>query len=478
MPAVFSKSFSSSFGIDPNSLIEYGCFDPYINMDTKLFIDPLLIGSSKFEIIRDQGFDAFKEYFSKYIKLLMASDNPGDIAERNARRLLKFKEIPYTCIGYGSESTRGAGWGPDKQSKFLSVSRQVLKLGMSDPDIFPLLGILESGIGPDLISDMTTNIIINQLCQFTSDTCEHFNIPVRSFKISPRATFKLPENADNPGKPIILVPQDILRDIPSADSWGDVYDLASQTDEIRNEVNSYLGKIFRETVKDHKEKIKIKSEILQNKEALDLIVQLLKEVNKSGYNFKDDPKGILLMKRLFEVIPKHDPIDFESSIIETEEDLISIATKICDQFVFLIEKRGYWKELYIDGKPASESKLQKLFYVVSSTYCKELDVDVNSESETGDGRIDFKLSKGYTKKVIIELKWSSNNNLVKNYANQTKLYAESEETNNVFYMVVDSGHPKRIENLFKKKREMNLQGVPAPGIIIADSTTKEAPSKS
>lgn len=477
MSSVFPKSFSSQFGLKSADLLAYGCFDPNTNVDTKLFIDPLLLGLSQFDIIKNEGLDAFKGFFAQYIKLLAVSDAPNDVAEKGARKLLKFSEIPYTCIGYGNESTRGSGWGPDKQSKFLSVSRQVLKLGMDDPDIFPLLGILESGIGPDLISDMTTNIILNQLCEFTQDVCLHFSIPTKKFNIKAGVSYMLPENPDSLGKPIILIPMDILRDLPAASSWGDVYDLASQTDEIRTEVNKYLGKIIRDTMKDHAKKLEIKAHLMQNKEALKIITDFLRGLNNSGYDFKNDPKGMLLLKRLFELLPAEHPIDLPEGKITQISELIGLARKICNQFVFLIEKRGFWRELYIDDKPAPESKIQKLFYVVALSYCKDLDVDINAESETGDGKIDFKLSIGYSKKLIIEIKWSKNSKLVSNYTEQTKRYAESEEAEKVFYVVVDNGHPKRIENLIKKKNALTIEGVATPEIVIADATKQEAPSK-
>jgi hypothetical protein len=50
------KLFSQDFAIDPKKVEGLGLLDPILNGDTKLFIDPVLLKSSKHPIIASRGF--------------------------------------------------------------------------------------------------------------------------------------------------------------------------------------------------------------------------------------------------------------------------------------------------------------------------------------------------------------------------------------------------------------------------------------
>ena len=45
--------FSEQFGIDGVKLAELGVFDPFLNHDTKLFVDPLLLRDSSSQLMRE-----------------------------------------------------------------------------------------------------------------------------------------------------------------------------------------------------------------------------------------------------------------------------------------------------------------------------------------------------------------------------------------------------------------------------------------
>ena len=57
--------FSDYFKIDRSILRSKGIFDPAINLDTRLFIDPLLLKSSKHDLIRNEACHEYLDYFSK-----------------------------------------------------------------------------------------------------------------------------------------------------------------------------------------------------------------------------------------------------------------------------------------------------------------------------------------------------------------------------------------------------------------------------
>jgi hypothetical protein len=57
-------------------------------------------------------------------------------------------------------------------------------LGITDPDLFILIPLLEEGVGPDLISNLTTNVIAAELGALTEVICKTLGIPTNSYSAS------------------------------------------------------------------------------------------------------------------------------------------------------------------------------------------------------------------------------------------------------------------------------------------------------
>lgn len=83
------RLFSQEFDVDPKKISALGLLDPILNGDTRLFIDPVLLRSSKNQIIASQGLKDFSDHFGSIIRLLSNSTNKNDLAWRNAARLFK-----------------------------------------------------------------------------------------------------------------------------------------------------------------------------------------------------------------------------------------------------------------------------------------------------------------------------------------------------------------------------------------------------
>ncbi len=80
--------FSRHFGIDPARVAAAGVLDPTLNVDTALFIDPMLLEHSSHAEIREGARASYEKHFSMAIKLLATAKAKGDVAWRNAERLL------------------------------------------------------------------------------------------------------------------------------------------------------------------------------------------------------------------------------------------------------------------------------------------------------------------------------------------------------------------------------------------------------
>ena len=186
-------SFTKHFGIDYFKFLKFGAFDPMLTHDTRLFIDPLLLPLSSSAEFSDQASDLFQKHFEQLFRLMAHSQSVNDPSWKAAAKLLKFPEIRYTCLGYGKSNTRGSSFGTDKEKVVLSIAANVASVGVKDPYILPLYSLLEKNIGADLISDMTTNVILPAICEYTLKVCNHFEVPLDEHKILGQP-YSLPTN--------------------------------------------------------------------------------------------------------------------------------------------------------------------------------------------------------------------------------------------------------------------------------------------
>lgn len=182
--------FSSYFGISPQILSKAGLIDIFLNVDTPLFVDPVLLDKSSNQLIETTGAKNVRDRFSEIVGLLAISRQHGDVAWRNAARRLDLSEPPETGLGYGSSSKSGSSRPNKIKEAILETSKEIIELGCRDPEMISLMGFLENGVGADTISDFTTHAIFENLCEITRDFCVANQIAVHGNDVS--RNFKLP----------------------------------------------------------------------------------------------------------------------------------------------------------------------------------------------------------------------------------------------------------------------------------------------
>ncbi len=219
--------FSSYFGVDPAEIDKAGLIDPFLNVDLELFIDPVLLEKSAFNEISGNALAAFKKHFSNIIRLLAMSNNEEDAPWRAARRLLNLDEPSENGLGYGGASRSGSSRPEDIQTMILRTTSEIVTLGADDPEMISLMGFFEEGVGPDTISDFTTQVILLNLAKITSDFCNSQSLSTIPIS-DDRQDIGLPHFVNTKGlsKPFLLVPKDIVRDLPIANDWSDVREAA------------------------------------------------------------------------------------------------------------------------------------------------------------------------------------------------------------------------------------------------------------
>ncbi len=242
-------TISSEFGVDVAVLDKLGVVNVLLNTDTLVFIDPLLLKGSAHKEISAGAYQSYRERFEKIIKLLSVSKAVDDVPWRNAKRLFRFSEISWTCLGYGT-TVKGSGFGKDLISSTLDTASQIVALGVDDIDLFMALALFEEGIGPDRISDMTTNIILSDLISFSDRVNKTLKIPTKQFKVGTN-NYNLVVNPYS-DQPLIFVPNDIVRDLPIASDWSDISSVVRENEELRERVNDHVGEIWATMTKKQK----------------------------------------------------------------------------------------------------------------------------------------------------------------------------------------------------------------------------------
>ena len=434
--------FSDFFHIEAKLLTKLGVFDPTLNVDTRLFIDPLLLRQSQHPEISLGASSTYDQHFDKVIKFLKMSTTVHDVAWKSAARLLSFPEIKGTCLGYGTQSVSGSGSGNQMTAQYIATAKQIVELGIEDPDLFVAMALFEEGVGPDRISDMTTNVIFGDLLKFNERIFATIEIPRRKHKFVLRngITYKatLPENPFfEKSEPVILVPTDVLRDLPIATDWSEIADAASQNAEVRMRTNSQIMDLWER--KSRKDKAQIRDVILSGKNSFEDFLRTIKSVTPRSYDLESDPRGEVFWRRLLATLPKDEPLEITSPDVMNLKGAQSVVEQIIDQFRFLIEDRRLSEQLYHNNKPRPEKSAQMLFFAVAYSYCKANDLDLTPEAETGNGPVDFKFSGGFSDRVIVEIKLSTNTKIVDGYNKQLEAYKRGEETAKGYFIVIDVG---------------------------------------
>lgn len=465
--------FSAHFGLSAAAVEKAGFVDPILNCDTKLFIDPLLIPTSGHEAIRERGNELLRERFSQIVKLTAASKAEGDVAWRNASRLLSLDERPETCLGYGGSGTSGSSRPDSIRNRVIATAKEVVTLGEDDPSIISLMGLFEEDIGPDTISDLSTTVLMPVLCALTSDFCKTHGVRTRHFPKHPNTP--LPLNPFRKDTPVVLVPQDIVRHLPLAADWEDVPRVVGEIASIRGAFNAYVGNIAEATITDMKKALR-KAALASLSNFRDLFEAFMNSSNHYDSNVD------IFNFYAFRKVLASDPAAFKGKIkppaVTDGKELRRIVDEIVVHFRRLVENNNLWEMMWNDRRPKRERASQLLFFAIAEMFCKTNDIDISPEANMGGGPVDFKFSKGYANRVLVEIKLSTGQ-VVHGYEKQLEVYKTASGTDSAILLVVDIGKMGKKLTTIQKRRELRLShGERASDIEVVDAKRRASASKS
>lgn len=131
-----------------------------------------------------------------------------------------------------------------------------------------------------------------------------------------------------------------------------------------------------------------------------------------------------------------------------------------------------------NGRLREEVFAQRLFFAIADTYCKANDVDLSREPNAGNGPVDFKLSSGYEGRVLVEVKKSTNSDLLHGFETQLPAYEKSEATHESIYLIVrvsegDSG----VKSVLALREKLLQEHKRVPDVFVVDARKRRSASK-
>lgn len=468
-------SLGDYFGIDPSAFEGTGALDPILGVDTRLFIDPSLLRHTTVPELQE-SYAKLSEHFADVIRIVRHIHTEDDAFWRNADRMLTFPEVQGLCIGYSSKGIAGKGTGPLKRRRLLSTITQLVQAGCEDSAVFELVGAFEEGIGPDLISDMIAKIIMPDLIAFTQRVCSDVGLPMKSLTYAKRTSPEdLPFNPHTQ-TPVILVPREILRDLPVAQTFADIFWISAHNEALRNEFNKIVVGSLRSLTPSER-KSRVREAFVKHPDVLAQVIAAYESAGAKFYDFNDDPAGETVWYRVSKTLSNNHKLSLSLPKKPTIDDVFNVTTAICEHFKRLVEDNQLCQLLYDkNGYRKHESAAQLLFFGIASAYCEANDLDLSPESDGGRGPVDFKVSAGFAGKVLVEVKLTSNQQLLHGFQKQLPIYQEAERACRGIYLVIDNGGATEARwKIFSDT--VAAAGPSAPTVIVIDGVDRPSASK-
>ena len=260
-------------------LEELGVFDSLMDEDSNFFINIKRLRDTKVPEFKD-SYDNVNTYFRNLGILLKASKSSGDKLYKTAVKKFDFSEVRGINLGF-SKGIRGAGFGPKLSSQIIKDASDIIKSGSEQPEIFHLTSLFEENVGPDRLSDMIATLIYDDIVKYTKRIYEEVGINEKTY---PEYSFQSGLLL-NPykGCELLLLPIDILHELPIARTWDDIYRVVSENETIRREMSELVGKEWRKLASSQKKRY-IKDFIFMKPHLVSKVIEDYKATDVKAYD--------------------------------------------------------------------------------------------------------------------------------------------------------------------------------------------------
>ncbi len=475
------KKLNEVLGMSTSVFDEQGIFNPFIGVDTNLFLDPALLRDT--EIPEFKGsYEKIVEHFAGTLRLLLASQSDTDIAWRQALKRTIFRETKGISIGYGATRSDGGGVGEKLARRIITTAAEILELGVNDPDLFEIIPLFEPGMGADRISDMAISIICEDIYTYTDRMVKAIGVPAEhqiAFKNGGTGQTYAAILHPDKAAPLFLLPKELLKDLPLALERNDIGFVSYFNETLRGKVGKYIAGDAARKLKDlTKDDYKA---VLSRKEDLDAAIKGYRATKATPYDFDSDPAGEMNWYEDGQEFARAHPIEIAVTKPKTIEDVTNIVRQIIDQFGHSIENQNLYELLYKEPisalKPKNERAAQRLFYSIADTYCKANNVVLAREPNAGNGPVDFKVGSDYNTQVLVELKLSSGQ-VESGFTKQLPEYEKNERAAASYLVILRVTEVAKAAESVKERSDVaRAEGKSVPAVILINALPRPSASK-
>lgn len=436
-PQDMATFFSDVFGVDEVDVENYGAFNVSLINDLPLFVDPFLLFNS-----RRKEYTDLHDHIISYLEFLTSK---ASIANKNRGLLIGwyyFSEIKQNWLGFSLSGNSGSGPGMEFAKRLCENLEKVFpdfgKEKITESSHLEKLCLIAPKIGRDNVSDFTTNLILDFICNYTQEFARSYLRPEQCKQVSiKRAAFnykteiwearsyQLPWYQDDF---VLLTPTDILT---KDDTWINKGDMLAKfqqipnaitNEQLRAQVSNYFVKalVTRNNERpSKKEQDNAALAVLQKFPIIaDYYIWLKEQAGDEAEKLSAQKVSFakfFFNRQLKELQGQLSQTAFYGTGYSTYEETHERLAFLKD----VIENKGGHKIFHQNGKPIRKEKdLQILCRLVWFGTPS----DVGSEVNDGRGPVDFKISRGAKDKTLIEMKLASNTQLERNLKNQVKIY--------------------------------------------------------
>lgn len=457
------KRYSEYVGYEYKKEDEW--FNPQVEWDTALFIDPILLKNIEIPEFKE-SYEKIVLYFSRVLEKIEETTIPNELKEN----MVDFVEVKEANLGYSYDSNEGSGLTGKTALKLMNNLKKFVELGLFGITEFETIVIFNNELDKDRISDMTLNILKNNFIEYSINIAKKNKFPIKKFRQRTEFDFDtmswsiryvyMPYIINEEGKeiPVLLIPKNILVSRLN-------YEEESFIDWLYDNQSEFLKEKFDYNIKKdlYKIKDKIKDNIIRNNRK-DIVNKFIKENENISYDINNDPEIINNIYEIANDIYNQNKGSFEKIDKKPENIPVKEVVEILleDLRHLMEDKKGYIAVFSSKNKFLSEPKISKIVHMIWEARIKDagFNVDISPESNAGHGPVDFKISRGQDK-VLVENKVSTNPKLLEciDENKQIHIYLKQEDCKLAYLLVFINKETDidKINKLNKKASEYQKQ---------------------
>jgi len=485
-PSVY---FSELFDVSEEVLEDYGAFNISLFADLPLFVDPFLLFHSC-----KQEYRQLHNMIIDYLRFLKAKSETGDISQNLIQALYCFGEVKQNWLGFCEHGNVGRGLGLDFANalnrNLVHVFSNFGKERITRSSHLEKLCLIKSGIGRDMISDFTTNLIKEYLLQYTEKFAQNYissslrkKIAVNRVKFDRDLERWMPGSYELPihnNDFVILTPKDILT---KDETWINHNDMINKFMEIpdaipnaqlREQVNNYFYKVLSQkrkpTIEDQQNAVN--ATLKKFPRLVDYYIKMKEDTGDDAVqdsNLKVIHSNQLYVKQyreLMRLLRKY------SNFYEIPGNTKEEARQKIEFLKDVIENKGGHKIFYVGGEPIRRENDAHILYRL--TWHKTIS-DVSREVDNGRGSADFKISRCAIDKTLVEFKLASNTQLRRNLQRQVEIYKKASDAQAALKVIIYFSEDEQ-QHVAEILSDLNLQT--DPNIFLIDARADNKPSAS